>query len=39
MGNYILSCESTADLTKKHLESREIHYICYPYELDGNPTG
>ena len=35
MGNYILSCESTADLTKKHLESREIHYICYPYELDG----
>lgn len=35
MGNYILSCESTADLTKEHLERRDIHYICYPYELDG----
>ena len=35
MGNYILSCESTVDLTKEHLERRDIHYICYPYELDG----
>lgn len=37
MGNYVLSCESTVDLTREHLESREIHYICYPYELDGKP--
>ena len=35
MEDYILSCESTADLTKEHLERRNIHYICYPYELDG----
>lgn len=27
MGNYILSCESTVDLTKEHLEGRDIHYI------------
>lgn len=35
MEPYILSCESTADLTREHLKSRNIHYICYPYELDG----
>lgn len=35
METYVLSCESTADLTKEHLEGRDIHYICYPYELDG----
>lgn len=34
METYVLSCESTADLTKEHLEGRDIHYICYPYELD-----
>ncbi len=35
MGNYILSCCSTADLTKEHFQEREIHYICFHYELDG----
>lgn len=35
MEAYVLSCESTADLTKEHLDRRNIHYICYPYELDG----
>lgn len=35
MGNYILSCESTVDLTREHLKRRNIHYICYPYELNG----
>lgn len=35
MQRYILSCESTSDLTKEHLDRRNIHYICYPFELDG----
>ena len=37
MDTYVLSCESTVDLTREHLESRNISYICYPYELDGKP--
>lgn len=37
MGNYILSCGSTADLSRQHFERRGISYICYPYELDGKP--
>lgn len=35
MDNYVISCESTVDLTKEHLLRRDIHYICYPYSLDG----
>lgn len=35
MGDYIISCCSTADLTKKHFTDRDIHYICFHYELDG----
>ena len=35
MGDYILSCCSTADLTKEHLGERNIHYVCFHYELDG----
>lgn len=35
MGNFILSCCSTADLSKKHFTDREIHYICFHYELYG----
>ena len=35
MGYYILSCCSTADLTQEHFESRDIHYICFHFELDG----
>lgn len=35
MGDYIISCCSTADLTKKHFMDRKIHYICFHYELDG----
>lgn len=35
MANYILSCCSTADLTKEHFEKRDISYICFHYELDG----
>ena len=35
MGDYVISCCSTADLTKEHFEKRDIHYICFHYELDG----
>lgn len=35
MSNYILSCCSTADLTKEHFEKRDLNYICFHYELDG----
>lgn len=35
MHNYILSCCSTADLTKEHLDQREISYIYFHFELDG----
>lgn len=35
MNDYILSCCSTADLTKEHFESKNIHYICFHYYLDG----
>ena len=35
MSEYILSCCSTADLTKEHFEERNIKYICFHYEMDG----
>lgn len=35
MADYILSCCSTADLTKELFQKREIHYVCFHYELDG----
>lgn len=35
MGDYIISCCSTADLTEKHFRERDIHYICFHFELDG----
>ena len=35
MENFILSSCSTADLNKEHFEQRNIHYICFHYELDG----
>lgn len=35
MADYILSCCSTADLSRGHFEERGIHYICFHYELDG----
>ena len=35
MNNYILSCCSTADLTKEHLQKRNISYIPFHFELDG----
>lgn len=35
MGDFILSCCSTADLSKEHFQERNIRYICFHYELDG----
>lgn len=35
MSDYILSCCSTADLTKEHFEKRGISYICFHYQMDG----
>ena len=35
MSDYILSCCSTADLSKEHFEKRNIRYICFHYTLGG----
>lgn len=35
MSEYIISCCSTADLSKEHLDRRNIRYLCFHYELDG----
>ena len=34
MSDFILSCCSTADLTKEQFERRNIRYICFHYFLD-----
>jgi len=34
MNNYILSCCSTADLSREHFEKRNIHFICFHFMLD-----
>lgn len=33
--SFVLSCCSTADLSKAHFEARDIHYICFHFALDG----
>lgn len=35
MENYVLSCCSTADLSKEHFEAIDVKYICFHFELDG----
>lgn len=35
MGEYVISCCSTADLTAEHFKERNIEYLCFHYELDG----
>lgn len=35
MKDFILSCCSTADLSKEHFNKRDIHYVCFHFELDG----
>ena len=34
MSNYVLSCCSTADLSKEHFQQRDIKYICFHYFID-----
>lgn len=35
MGNYVISCCSTADLSKDHFDAIDVKYICFHFELDG----
>lgn len=35
MADYILSCCSTADLTKEHFQRRDINYVCFHYKING----
>ncbi|MBQ4362219.1 MAG: DegV family protein [Lachnospiraceae bacterium] len=35
MADYIISCCSTADLSKEHFEAIDVKYLCFHYELDG----
>ncbi|MBQ7583879.1 MAG: DegV family EDD domain-containing protein, partial [Lachnospiraceae bacterium] len=35
MSDYIISCCSTADLSKEHFEKRDIKYACFHFEIDG----
>ena len=35
MSEYILSCSSTVDLREEQLRERDIHYICFHFELAG----
>ena len=35
MADYVLSCCSTADLSKEHLDSRNIPYVCFHFFLNG----
>lgn len=35
MSDYVLSCCSTADLSKEHFEKIDVKYIYFHYELDG----
>lgn len=33
MADYVLSCCSTADLSKEYLKERNIEYVCFHYQL------
>ena len=33
--NFVLSCCSTADISKSHFEERDLNYICFHYNLNG----
>ena len=35
MSSYILSCESTADYPAPFFSDRQIPYVCFHYEMDG----
>lgn len=35
MNDYVLSCCSTADISKEHFLQRDIHYVCFHFAVDG----
>ena len=35
MSNFVLSCCTTVDLSRKHLEERNVEYIKFHFYLDG----
>lgn len=35
MSDFILSCCSTADLSKEYFQRRNIYYICFHFEING----
>jgi len=35
MDNFVLSCCSTADLSKEHFKKRDISYVCFHFILNG----
>ncbi len=35
MADFILSCCSTADLSKDHFDQRDLKYVCFHYTVDG----
>ncbi|MBR4636414.1 MAG: DegV family protein [Clostridia bacterium] len=35
MQDYIISCSSTADLSKEHFERMDVPYVCFHFMLDG----
>lgn len=37
MPGYVLSCCSTVDLTREWLENRDVKYVYFNYQLDGEP--
>lgn len=35
MSDYVVTCCSTADVSEQYLQSRNVHYVCFNYELGG----
>ena len=35
MSDFILSCCSTADLSREHFEARNVRYVCFHFQLNG----
>lgn len=36
MADYCITCCSTADLSKQDFEKRDVKYVCFHFDLDGN---
>lgn len=36
MGKFILTCCSTADMSREYFEQRQIPFVCFHYTIDGN---